>query len=318
MRYDLVSLGLNAVDVLIKLPPKVRKDDKQMVDSLIIQGGAPTATGASGVANLGYTVAYVARLGNNTLSAIALEEFRKNNVRTELISHDEDSRPALALVEIDPVTSARTVFIQMEHYGFLRPSDIPVEAIRSSRILLVDSYDLQATEVALRAAAGSACRSILDFESGDLAKLKTLLALGTDPILPLGCACALTGLSEPTAVVARLAEQTPGQVVTTDGTNGSWAWDRENHNVVHQPMIAAATVDTTGCGDAYHAGYIVGVLEEWPLAIRMEFGALLASRVSTQIGGRTALPSRSELSEMAKSAITPSLCARLTTLATKS
>jgi sulfofructose kinase len=149
MRYDLVAVGLNAVDVLIRLPQEVHKDDKQMSDSLVIQGGAPTSSGSAGVARLGYNVAFVARIGNNTISAIAAEEFRKSGVRTELFVHDEQSRPALALVEIDPVTAGRTVFIQMEHYGFLRREDVPVAAIGAARALLVDSYDLGATEAAL-------------------------------------------------------------------------------------------------------------------------------------------------------------------------
>src|SRR2546423_3350371 len=150
MPHDLIALGLNAVDVLLRLPPDVRKDDKQVVDSLIVQGGAPTGSGACGVARLGYDVAFVARVGSDTTSAISIEEFKKNNVRTDLFVRDQDSRPALALVEIDPLSAGRTVFIQMANYGFLRTSDIPVAAIKSARVLLIDSYDLDASETALQ------------------------------------------------------------------------------------------------------------------------------------------------------------------------
>jgi sulfofructose kinase len=307
MPHDLIALGLNAIDVLIRLPANVRKDDKQMADSLIIQGGAPTGSGAAGVARLGYNVAYVARIGNNTASAIAVEEFRKNDVRTDLFVRDEASRPALALVEIDPVTAGRTVFIQMKNYGFLRPEDIPVPAIRSARVLLVDSYDLNATETALRAAANSECRSVLDFESGDRKRMTELLRLGTDPILPLACARELTGTTAPETVVRALSGLCPGQVVTTDGINGSWAWDRSRNTVHHQPAFRVASVDTTGCGDAFHAGYIVGLLEGWSLALRLEFGALLASRVATSVGGRTALPWRKELLSLLRPEVSSAL-----------
>ncbi len=302
MPYDLVALGLNAVDVLVRLPDQIKKDDKQMVDHLVIQGGAPTGSGACGVGRLGYDVAFVARIGDNTLSAISEEEFRKNGVRVELFVRDQESRPALALVEIDPVTAARTVFIQMDNYGYLRAEDIPVDAIRSAKALLVDSYDLDATEAALRAAAGTGCRTILDFESGDPVRMRALLALGSDPILPLVAARQLVGdaISDdtPGEIVRALTALTPGQVVVTDGLNGSWAWERERASVRHQPAFRVPSVDTTGCGDAFHAGYIVGVLEDWPLHLRLEFGALLASRVATRIGGRTALPRRREILDL--------------------
>lgn len=281
-----------------------------MVSDLVIQGGAPTASGACGVARLGYNVAYVARIGSNTLSATCTEEFRKSGVSTDLFVLDEASQPALALVEVDPVTAARTVFIQMDHYGFLQPSDIPVDAIRASRALLVDSYDLDATEVALHAAAGTQCHTVLDFESGNRERMRSLLSLATDAILPLSCARSLTGRDVPEAVVRALADLTPGQAAITDGIEGSWAWDRDSNSVRYQSAFRVSSVDTTGCGDAYHAGYIVGLLEGWALPLRMEFAALLASKVATNIGGRTALPWRREVISLLR----PDISFKLSTL----
>ena len=63
MPYDLISVGLNTVDVLIRLPESVKHDGKQFVDDLIIQGGAPVGSGSCGVARLGFKVGIVARLG---------------------------------------------------------------------------------------------------------------------------------------------------------------------------------------------------------------------------------------------------------------
>ncbi|MFZ4775072.1 MAG: carbohydrate kinase family protein [Terrimicrobiaceae bacterium] len=294
MSYDLIALGLNAVDVLVRLPESVLHDDKQFVDDLMIQGGAPVGSGCCGVARFGFRVAMVARLGSNTLSAICLEEFRSSGVDVRLIVRDEASRPAIALVEIDPRTAARTVFIQMDNYGYLIPEDIPRAEIAQARALLVDSYDLDATEAALEAAAGTGCRSILDFESGDQRRLKKLLGMGTDPILPLAAGRSLTGMREPDDVLRALGDLCPGQVVVTDGVHGSWALDRDAGEVIHQSAFVVGPVDTTGCGDAFHAGYIVGLLEGWPLGLRMEFGSLLASCVARRVGGRTALPWRKD------------------------
>lgn len=307
MKYDLITLGLNAVDVLIRMPEKIRHDGKQMVKDLIIQAGAPVGSGGAGVAMLGYNVAMVARLGQNSLSEISLEQFRRYHLRTDLVIRDSNSRPAIALVEIDPITSARTVFIQMDDYGYIRPQDIPVAAIQSSRVLLVDSYDLDATEAALQATKGTACRSVLDFESGDVGRLRKLIAMGTDPILPLECARELTGVDDPEIVLRELAGICTGDVVITDGVNGSWGFERHSEKLLRQPIFPVECVDTTGCGDAYHAGSIVGILQGWPLKLRMEMGAFIASRVATQVGGRTALPTRSEIHSLLPDGISAEL-----------
>ena len=76
--------------------------------------------------------------------------------------------------------------------------------------------------------------------------------------------------------------------------HGSWALLPDN-TVHHQRAFVVKAVDTTGCGDAFHAGYMVGLLLDFPLALRMELGALLASIVATKVGGRQALPFAGEL-----------------------
>jgi len=305
-RFDVVAVGLNAVDVLVRLPEEVTPDTKHMVKELLIQGGAPMGTGSSAVAMLGYRTAFVARLGRNTASEIAIDQFKKYGVSVDLIVRDESSRPALALVEIDPRTAARTVFVNLDEYGFLRQEDIPVEAIRSATVLMVDSYDLKATEWALKAARGSGCRTVLDFESGNTDHMRQLLTLGTDIILPLECGRQLSGETTPEKVLGALAKITSGQMVVTDGANGSWAWS--DTSVLHQPAFAVdVKIDSTGCGDAYHAGYIAGLLEGWPLPLRMEFGTLLASRVITQVGGRTALPRRKAVAGLRNNGLSKAL-----------
>ena len=173
--------------------------------------------------------------------------------------------------------------------------------------MLVDSYDLDATERALRAALDTSCRTIVDFESGDRERLCALLALASDPILPLACARSLTRQEGVTEVLRALAELTPGQALVTDGLNGSWAWNRETQTVEHQAAFRVDSLDSTGCGDAFHAGYIVGVLEGWDLRLRMEFGALLASRVATRVGGRTALPRQREIVGLIRSDVSAEL-----------
>jgi sulfofructose kinase len=303
--FDVITLGLVAVDVLVLLPEHVHKDDKQFVTDLIIQGGAPTGSAACGVARLGYSTAVVVRLGENTLSDIARDQFRRHGVSLDLAAKDAESRPAIALVEIDALTAARTVFINLDNYGYVHPEDIPRDAIRKARALLVDGYDLDASERALEAAQGSKCRTVLDLESGDAGRLKKLLKLGTDAILPLACARRLSGEEDPAQALKALSKITAAQLVTTDGLHGSWAL--QEGQVIHQPAFPVKAVDSTGCGDAYHAGYIAGLLEGWDLPTRMEFASWLASLVATRVGGRTALPKRGEMRGHLRPEISPKL-----------
>jgi sugar/nucleoside kinase (ribokinase family) len=102
-------------------------------------------------------------------------------------------------------------------------------------------------------------------------------------------------------------------VVITDGANGSWGWT--GSDIYHQPAYSVnRIVDTTGCGDAFHAGYAAGLLEGWPLHLRMELGTLIASAVLTKVGGRSALPTRSDLPALLRPETSDALRKALTTL----
>ncbi|MGC9450885.1 MAG: carbohydrate kinase family protein [Oceanipulchritudo sp.] len=313
--YEVIAIGLAAVDVLVRLPVVVAHDSKQFVDDLIIQGGAPVGSGAAGVAMLGYRTAYVGRMGANTLSEIALEQFRRYGVATGLVVRDADSRPAIALVEIDPRTAARTVYVNLDNYGYLRDGDLPVETLRRAHVLWVDSYDLDATEAALRAVRGSGCRTMLDFEYGDPERLRRLIGMGSDVVLPLEAASRLADRDDPEAVLREICAWTDGEVVVTDGARGSWALI--GGRLHHQPAFTVPElVDSTGCGDAFHAGCVAGIIEGWPLPLRMEFGTLLAARVLTRVGGRTALPPRREIAALSREGVSAELSAALAAMAT--
>ncbi len=83
-------------------------------------------------------------------------------------------------------------------------------------------------------------------------------------------------------------------VVVTRGAAGSVGWEAGGARV-EVPAYPAAMVDTTGAGDAYHAGYLVGLVEGWDLAQRMRFASATAALACGGLGAQGALPTRAEV-----------------------
>jgi ribokinase len=54
-------------------------------------------------------------------------------------------------------------------------------------------------------------------------------------------------------------------------------------------------VDTTGCGDVFHGGYIYGLLQGWDIRQTVRFAAACAALKTRAIGGRTAIPDLPEV-----------------------
>ena len=220
---EVLVTGLNIVDILVRLPEKVQTGEKHEVRDLLVQGGAPAGNAASLLAALGWRTGFIARMGHDTLRGIARSELTCHGVLDNYLIPDDSATPGVALVEIDPRTGERTVFYALNGYHSLKRADIPVAEVKRAKLILMDGYETEAALTMLEAAHGTGCRSVLDVEAGEPATLRKLIELGTDIILPLGAAKRLSGESEGAAALKKLSAWTSGQLLVTDGVNGSWA-----------------------------------------------------------------------------------------------
>jgi sulfofructose kinase len=59
----------------------------------------------------------------------------------------------------------------------------------------------------------------------------------------------------------------------------------------YAPAYLVETVDTTGSGDIFHAGFIWGLLEGWPLERQLDFACAAAALNCTAVGARGGIPS---------------------------
>jgi sulfofructose kinase len=70
----------------------------------------------------------------------------------------------------------------------------------------------------------------------------------------------------------------------TLGDNGVLAWDGKQ---LHQlSAYSVPVVDTTGAGDIFHAGFIYGLLQNWPLERQLDFACAAAALNCTSTGAR--------------------------------
>ena len=84
----------------------------------------------------------------------------------------------------------------------------------------------------------------------------------------------LTGRGDPEEQARCLAEHSvTGTFVITCGANGCVAWVRGQ--IVRVPPFEMHAVDESGAGDAFTAGFITGLLENWsiPEALRLASAA---------------------------------------------
>jgi sugar/nucleoside kinase (ribokinase family) len=95
-------------------------------------------------------------------------------------------------------------------------------------------------------------------------------------------AAAITGLDEPAASAARLRQLGVRFVIVTEGPHGAWV-DHDDF-VGHIPAFRVATVDTTGAGDAFTGGVLLGLIHGLGAEDAARLGAAVGALATTTIG----------------------------------
>jgi sugar/nucleoside kinase (ribokinase family) len=104
---------------------------------------------------------------------------------------------------------------------------------------------------------------------------------------------ALVGDANPLEACKKLAELGPRVVGITLVPKGYIAL--EDGRTIERSAYQVEAIDTTGCGDVFHAGFTYGVVQGWDVERSLDLGAWAAAMVGGQLGGRAGIPTREEL-----------------------
>jgi sugar/nucleoside kinase (ribokinase family) len=168
--------------------------------------------------------------------------------------------------------------------------------IESARFLHLNGRHMGACLEASRRAKAAGVR--VSFDGGAdryRPEMSQLLPLVDVAIVARDFAEKCTGEADPAQAAAALRRLGPGFVVITDGIRGSWIFPASGAPF-HQPAYRAKpTVDTTGCGDAYHGTFLYALLKDFPLRQAAAIASAAAALNARELGGRRGLPTWPEV-----------------------
>jgi sugar/nucleoside kinase (ribokinase family) len=93
---------------------------------------------------------------------------------------------------------------------------------------------------------------------------------------------AITGIEDPGAAATALRELGVRFAIVTDGPRGAWV-DHDDFRG-HVPAFRVDTIDTTGAGDAFTGGVLVGLVHGLGAQDSARLGAALGALATTTIG----------------------------------
>jgi sulfofructose kinase len=281
-KVDLAGVGLNATDTLIALAAYPERGSKIQYSSATVLPGGQVATAVVACQRWGMATRYVGILGDDAAATLHREAFAQVGVEAQITTIPGGTSPQ-SLILVDG-GGERTVLCRRDERVTLKASDLDREWVINARALLVDGFDTEAATVAAEWARDAGVPVIADLDEL-YPGVEKLLQNVDYLIVSRDIPGRLTG--EPDLEMAlRQMQRRYGCLLTaaTLGDNGVLAWDGKQSQ--HSPAFDVPVVDTTGAGDIFHAGFIYGLLQRWPLERQLDFACAAAALNCTAAGAR--------------------------------
>jgi sugar/nucleoside kinase (ribokinase family) len=298
--FDAVGFGLNAVDHLIVVPEYPAFDTKIRLLEHKQSAGGQTASTMVSLRRLGLHTAYAGRFGSDPEGLFGFQTLKDDDVNVDFAEVVEGARNQIAFITIDARSGERTIVWDRDDRLAYKPEEAPAEFGSMGRVLHLDAHDPPACVRVAKAARES--RAIVSADIDNVYHgLPELLPLIDILIGSKEFPRRVTGIADERAALVELKARYGCTLVgMTIGAAGAVVYG--DGKFIESPGFEApgGCRDTTGAGDAFHGGFLYGLLTGEDIETSLKLGNAVAAIKCSALGARTALPTNSELDEFLK------------------
>jgi sulfofructose kinase len=296
--FDAVGFGLNAVDYLLVVPEYPAFDVKMRLLDHIQSAGGQTASAMVALQRLGMRTAYAGRFGSDAEGKFGIESIRTEGVDLQFAEVVEGARNQIAFIIIDQRNGERTIVWDRDERIGYQADEAPVELAGRGRVLHIDAHDPPACAVMAAAAHGAGVIVSADIDNV-YPGLPDLLRLIDVLIVSKEFPHRLTGIADERASLIELKARYGCAIVgVTLGQRGALLYYDGQFLESSAFEVPGGCRDTTGAGDAFHAGFLYGLLKGEDVETSLQLANATAALKCRSLGARTSLPNEKELREL--------------------
>jgi sugar/nucleoside kinase (ribokinase family) len=257
-------MGVHVLDVLVRPVEAIPEaQGGQLVEQIKVTAAGSAGGTALVLAKLGAEVRSAGAIGTDAAGDMLLALLQRDGVDTSLLLRRDDVQTSASVLPIRP-DGSRPAFHVVGANATYGPDDVDWDAIGAATHLHLGGPEFMGGEAAAKILGAARERGITTsadiLAPGDSGVFEWIApALGElDYLLPneeqvLG----LTGERDLVAGARALMQRGAGCVAATRGADGAVVVDADG--VEEVPAFNVDVVDTTGCGDAFSAGFLRGL-----------------------------------------------------------
>jgi len=286
-----IAMGVHVADVLARPVEEIPAGQGgALVDEIRITAAGSAGGTALTLAKLGADVTSAGAIGTDVLGDVLVRLLGDAGVDPSLLVRRDDVQTSASVLPIRP-NGDRPALHVVGANGTYGPDDAPWDAIRAATHLHLGAPEFMGGEAAAQILAyarehgvttsadilapGAQAAQIVDWVGPAFAHLDYLLP-NDEQVL------ALSGEDDLEAGARALMERGIGCVAATAGADGAVVVSADGTERV--PAFPVDVVDTTGCGDAFSAGFLRGRSLDRSLRDSAVLGCAAAGLVAGGLG----------------------------------
>jgi len=292
MSAPVVALGAHVLDILARPVNHIPEGQGAALLEQVRFAPAGTAGGtAVGLAKLGLQTFAVGAVGDDTSGDLLVRLLAGHGVDTSHIVRKQGIETSTSILPIRPNGERPALHLPGANLAF-SIDDVPWNVIEEAAFLHMGGNDVMrglgrdGAATILRRAKEAGAATTMDLLGEGSPRILAIIAPAlafVDWFMPNAeQACRLTGAAGAEQAAPALLQHGPKGVVLKMGERGSLMMTAQEKVLL--PSYNVEVIDTSGCGDAYCAGFIRGLSMGWTPAECMRLGNAAAALVAQGLG----------------------------------
>ena len=299
-KIDVIGFGALNVDTLLKVERIAGPEEESFIESYTEACGGSAANTIVGLARLGRKVGFVGKVADDHEGKLQVDSFISESVDVNGLIHSKKGRSGAVLGFVDK-KGARALYINPGENDTLESREIDLEYVAQTSFLHISSFVGEKPFRAQKKLAGMLPNSIkLSFDPGALYAQRGFTAI--EPLIRSSYVFMpnvleleqLTGETDYRKSADIILSMGVKIVVVKLGSKGCYITDGKEQVTVES--FTVKTVDTTGAGDAFNAGFLYGLLDNKNNLYECgKLGNFVAAKSIMVMGARAGLPYKKDL-----------------------
>lgn len=250
--------------------------------------GGSAANTINGIAKLGSSVGLIGKVGDDKIGEFFIKDSQENGVEPLLKISDKKSGNCTILISPD---SERTLCTYLGAAAELKAEDLNPAVFKNYDILHIEGYLVQnhkLIETALKMAKKAGMFVSIDLASFNVVEEnRDFLLKMIDKYVDITFAnedeAKALCKKSPKKALNDIAEMC-GIAVVKFGEKGSII--QKDDEIFNISPVKANSIDTTGAGDMYAAGFLFGLSNDYALTVCGQIGSLVSAKTVEVIGAK--------------------------------